>query len=117
MTVNINGSQYSDDGVLQTSFLGSDPVPGEAVLVRGIAHDADGIRYVTDEGPDLFVGGVPLRDDGAMSIAAEGTPETFLAGTGLTSGGKVAATEDPPETYLAGAGLTSDGRLCVSEAS
>jgi hypothetical protein len=101
------GTNFRADGV---------PVPAGAFFISGFAHSADGRRYVCPwpaSGVVFYAGGVARRSDGAMCIAAPGTPAAYIAGWPLTARGEVLASESAPEVIHGGIGFLQSGAMCM----
>lgn len=117
----IGGTAVSADGVMGTTFLDdSTPVPAGSFFLGGIAHDGTGRRYVAEwpaSNEAYIIGGIAIREDGAMLIDPSGTIVTHLGGIGLTYRGEIVAAVATPDLVHNGIGLKSDGTLCVSETS
>jgi hypothetical protein len=117
----IGGTAVDATGIVGTTFLDdATPVPAGAFFINGIAHDANGLRYVCLwPGDDVVFrsGGIAVRPDGAMCVATGGTPEAYARGFALTERGEVIVSTSAPELQAGGFGVRYDGSLCVSEAA
>lgn len=116
-----DGLAYDDDGAMGTIFLGdAEPVPtaDARYIERGLARSAAGMRYVCAwpvSGVVFYEGKIARRADGAMCIAAAGTPVEYKSGWALTARGEVLASTSAPELVKDGVGLRQNGFVCMSE--
>lgn len=112
------GTAINGSGIMITSFLSdATPVPATAIRIRGIAHAGDGTRYVA-AWPSTGVyyhGGIAVRQDGAMIIAASGTVSVRKNGIPLTYRGEVLVSTNLPVITHAGLRFDAAHNLCVTE--
>jgi hypothetical protein len=115
----VGGTAVSATGVMGTIFLeDAEAVPATATRVGGIAHHADGRRYVAlwpGSGTPYYRGQIAVRTDGAMLIDPSGAIVSHRGGMGLTYRGEVVVTLDDPQIVHGGFGYRFTGALCVSE--
>jgi len=122
----IGGTAFSQDGRMGTLFVNDAtpvPSPPTAVTRNGFAHTQAGKRYIALWPADNKIsynagGGVAVRQDGAMIIAAPGATKAEDAnGMSLTFRGEVIVAEATPNFVDDARGLLYDGTLCVSNRS
>lgn len=115
------GTAVNASGVMGTSFLDdATPVPSTKIMLGGIAHDQNGLRYVAlwpASNVVFYNGQRAIRSDGAMVIATSGTIARHCGGMAMTFRGETLVSTSQPEVVHNGFGLRETGALCVSEAS
>jgi hypothetical protein len=117
----IGGVAFGADGRMGTVFLNdATSVPAGSYMIEGIAHGADGRRYVClwpGDGVVFYRGAIAVRSDGAMVTIPDGDIAARPQGIGMTFRGEVLASIDLPEVSHNGLGLRDSGHLCVEENS
>jgi hypothetical protein len=114
--VYLAGTAVSAFGTIQVLFLNDvTPVPAGAVFIDGIAHSADGFRFVANwpvSGIVSYVDGRAVRPDGAQIIITD-PPVPYLGGYGYTTRGELCVTLSTGPNYIAGISVV-DGKTSVS---
>jgi hypothetical protein len=117
----VGGTAVNAAGIMGTSFLDDvTPVPSTKIMLGGIAHSPEGLRYVAlwpASDVAFYNGGRAIRSDGAMIIATSGTAAGYYGGIAMTFRGETIVSTSQPEVVHNGFGLRETGALCVSDAS
>ena len=107
-------------GIISTIALGdAEAVPGTAKFNAGLAYASTGELYVcplpASASDYTYVGGLAVRNDGALCVNAAGVKAASVRGIAVTTLGEVLATGAADGNFLAGVGITADGAWPMSQ--
>ena len=115
----VAGTAVASDGMMSTIYLADGvAVPGGASFIGGIAHSAEGYRYICPWPSAALVGysgGRAIREDGAQVVSVSFTAEGAYSGFTLSYRGELLISLSTEGKFKDGLGIRSTGALPVSD--